>query len=163
MRPHQLFYSSVRNLGQALLVGVAFALVVWVMLAMRTGFWLASLREALPLSAAPALVLAALAGPLKASDVRYTRNVPAMSSPSMGLALFASVWAAFWVLPFNLVIFAKHGIVRPLQENLMWVVFTALAGACLSFVSAKAQRIRLDRAQPRSEPFVGQARATRVR
>jgi hypothetical protein len=61
-----------------------------------------------------------------------------LSLPSIGLALFAAAWAAFSVLPFNLVILAKHGIVLPLQENLAYVAVTAVAGFCLSFFPARA-------------------------
>jgi hypothetical protein len=138
MRSERLLTSSIRGLWQPLLVGAVFAVLVWVMAALRTGSWAASLREALPLSTAPALVLAALVGPLQASVVRSKHYAPVLSLPSIGLALFAAVWAAFWVLPFNLVILAKHGIVLPPQENLTYVAVMAVAGFCLSFFPARA-------------------------
>jgi hypothetical protein len=138
MRQRRLLASSIRGLGQPLLVGAAFAVLIWVTAALRTGLWVASLREALPLSTAPALVLAALVGPLQASAARSKHYAPVLSLPSIGLALFAAVWAAFWVLPFNLVILAKHGIVLPLQENLAYVAVMAVAGFCFSFFPARA-------------------------
>jgi hypothetical protein len=137
MKSQGLLFRSLRALWQPPLVCAAFALVVWLMAAIRTGAWAASLREVLPLGAAPALVLAALIGPLQASTARSQHYAPALSLPSLGLAAFAAAWAAFWVLPFNLVILAKHGIVLPPTENLIYVAVAGASGLCLSFLPVR--------------------------
>jgi hypothetical protein len=119
-------------------VGVVFALIIWVFAALRTGVWVAALREALLRSAVLALVLAAVVGPLQASAARTPHYAPILSLPFFGLSLFAAAWAAFWVLPYNLLIFAKHGFLLPLHENLTYVAVAASTGLFLSFLPVRA-------------------------
>ena len=138
MRSRGLLARSVIGLWQPAVVGAAFVVVIWLVAAIRTGAWALSLWEALPLSAAPALVLAALIGPLQASAARSKHCVPILSLPSLGLAAFAAVWAAFWVIPFNLVILAKHGLVLPPTESLTYLAVAGAAGLCLSFLPVRA-------------------------
>ena len=138
MKFKSVLLSSLVGLWRPLALGGVFVALVWVMAALQTGAWRLSLEQSLVSAAAPALVLAAVTGPLHAANARARRYTPPSSLRSVGLALFAAVWAAFWVLPFNLVIFAKHGIVLPMRENLTYVAVLAAGGALLSFIRGKA-------------------------
>ena len=138
MKSQSVLLSSLVGLWRPLAIGCVFVALVWVMVGVQTGAWQLSFEQGLLSAAAPALVLAAITGPLQAARARSSRYTPASSLRSVGLALFAAAWAGFWVLPFNLVIFAKHGFALPVQENLTYVAGLSAGGALLSFIRGKA-------------------------
>lgn len=133
MNLDRLFRSSVRGLHQPLLIAVLFSLLLVPLFAV-VGNWIDGLMYGL----IPALVLAALAGPIAVSAARRKFRAPVASVQSLVAGVFAGAWACFWLAPFNLLVFAKHGTMLSGSDNAAFAASLAVAGFSLSLLPAES-------------------------
>lgn len=128
-----LFLNSVRGLRQPLVLWVL-STAVLVPLFGYLGDWGAGFTYA----AIPALVIAACAGPLAVAAARRRYSFPVLCGTTLMAAMFASVWACFWLIPFNLLIFVRHGHFSSISDNSLALAGVATAAFLLSFLPAES-------------------------
>ena len=129
----RLFRNSARGLRQPLQIAVLFSVLLVPLFAIIDN-WIDGLMYGL----IPALVLAALAGPIAVSASRRKFRARAMSLESLQAGMFAAVWACFWLAPFNLLVFAKHGTMLSGSDNAAFAASLATAGFLSSFLPAES-------------------------
>ncbi|WP_445329874.1 hypothetical protein [Xanthomonas arboricola] len=128
-----LFLNSVRGLRQPLMLWVLFTAML-VPLFGYLGDWAAGFSY----GAIPFLVLAAFAGPLAVAAARRRYRFPLLSGTTLMAALFASAWACLWLIPFNLLIFLRHGHFLSASDNSAGLAAVATSAFLLSFLPGES-------------------------
>ena len=128
-----LFFASVRATARPFFSGVVVAVVCAIIL----GIFKSRPLDGVGLGVIAFSAMASISGASEAAAIRSAQRVRTLSTTSFRLAAFSGLWASFWLIPVNLLLFARNAHFLSLPEIFAGVLVWAAFGFLVSFYPVK--------------------------